>query len=126
MCFLSSKLRWSNAHHFAEGPGEIRLRREASGEGDLVNLAVFTVQAHFCKRKALMADKLVRCTPRGEPETACKVGRLMQATDAIWVTVSSAARLLRINSTTRQPTRVQRLVCAARRLLPNVGRRLNS
>jgi hypothetical protein len=59
MCFVRSKLRWRNAHHFAEGPGEVRLRREASGQGDLGNLAVFPEQAHFCKRKALMADKLV-------------------------------------------------------------------
>jgi hypothetical protein len=41
MCFLRSKLRWRNAHRFAEGPGEVRLRREAR---DLGNLAVFAAR----------------------------------------------------------------------------------
>jgi hypothetical protein len=58
MRLLCSKLRRSKAHRFAEGPGEVRLRREACGQGDLADLTVVAEQAHLRQSEALMADKL--------------------------------------------------------------------
>jgi hypothetical protein len=74
MCFLGSKLRRSNADRFAEGPCEVRLRREAGSQGDFPNLTAFAEQAHLRQSEALMTDELVRRRSRGESEAACEVG----------------------------------------------------
>jgi hypothetical protein len=113
---LRPELRRRHTNRLAEGPGKIRLRREAGRKCDLADLNLVIVQPHFRKLQAREADELMRRHSGRKPETARKMGsthagdlrELRHGQIGIEILADEVRDTL-------EPARLQRLVGAAKR-----------